>query len=219
MITVACVWTGTKYGAEYVYRLRNMVRRNLSVSHRFVCFTDRAGDVPDGIEPVDVSEFSLPGWWAKMCLFRADLRGPGRTIYLDLDTVIVGSLDPLAEYAGGFAVCENFTRLAGHPTWPCRYGSCVMSFPDGLGGDIWDAFWSDRAKLMAENESGDQQVIEKLAPDATYLQSVMPPRFFLNKRDLPQHRSNPPQGTAVVVFGGSQRPHNCEIPWVQEAWR
>ena len=35
-----CVFYGTKYKVEYVQNLYNMVQRNLTIPHNFVCFTD-----------------------------------------------------------------------------------------------------------------------------------------------------------------------------------
>ena len=40
-----------------------------------------------------------PGWWSKVELFRPDIPC-GRTLYLDLDTYIVGSLKPILDFEG-----------------------------------------------------------------------------------------------------------------------
>ena len=39
-IKVVCVKYGTKYGPEYVNKLYNGVKRNLSLPHEFACFTE-----------------------------------------------------------------------------------------------------------------------------------------------------------------------------------
>ena len=113
MITVACVRTGTKYSIGYVLKLAAMCARHLSQTHRFVCLTDRPGDF-SGIETVDVSPTGLRGWWAKMALFDFTARSSDRVLYLDLDMVVCGSLDPLAALNVEFGVCANFTRAAGN---------------------------------------------------------------------------------------------------------
>ena len=41
---------GTKFGPEYVNRLYKMVEKNLTIPHRFVCFTDNTDGLIDGIE-------------------------------------------------------------------------------------------------------------------------------------------------------------------------
>ena len=219
MITVACVRTGTKYGIQYVERLRNMVKRHLPVDHEFICLTDQPEDV-DGITFIPIGEWSgmLPGWWAKMLLLSNAWRGDLRTIYLDLDTVVVGDLTPLAEYDGAFALCRNFTQLSGHPTWPCKYASCAMSIPPVFGAHLWDYFMRYRETLIEECRYGDQQAIERLYSDPVFLQEVMPAGFFLGKRDLGDHMTAPPDEAAIVVFGGASKPHNSPFKWVREAW-
>ena len=38
---VICIKWGDKFGANYVNSLYNMVERNLTLPHRFICFTDK----------------------------------------------------------------------------------------------------------------------------------------------------------------------------------
>lgn len=47
---VICIKWGDKFGAEYVNSLYKMVEKNLTVPHRFVCFTDNSDGFLDGIE-------------------------------------------------------------------------------------------------------------------------------------------------------------------------
>jgi hypothetical protein len=42
-VNVICIKWGTKYGPDYVNRLRNMVQRHLHRPHRFVCLTEHRG--------------------------------------------------------------------------------------------------------------------------------------------------------------------------------
>jgi len=216
--TVACVWTGGKYSIDYVARLRAMVARHLVVDHRFICLTDH-GAVPDGVERIEVPAIGLERWWAKMALFAPAVRGPGPCLYLDLDTVVVGDLGPLAAWAGtpgssagaGFAICRNFHAK---PGW-CRYGSCAMTFADGWGEPVWRRFVADHQGLMARSRWGDQGAIELLVPDAVILQDRVPDGYFVHYKAIPPAR---PDEAAVVVFGGKARPHDCTVPWVREAW-
>ena len=215
MITVACVWTGTKYGPEYVERLRNMAGRHLDRPHRVLCLTDRPEKIA-GVDRINIAATGLTAWWAKMLLFVPSIRGPDRTLYFDLDTVICGDLGPLADLDCDFGICGNFARAAGHPAWPCAYGSCVMTFAPTWGRDVYDQFMMDREHIIdACGRYGDQMAIERLVPDATILQERLPHGFFLNKRDLGAVK---PDSASVVVFGGAARPHNCTFGWVKEAW-
>ena len=151
-----------------------------------------------------------------MALFEPEWRAGERMIYCDLDTVVTGTLDPLAALDVEFGICANFTRASGHPTWPCGYGSCVMTIgPDALA-HVWDEFDDDATRWMNMAHSyGDQLVIEKLAPGATLLQHVLPEGFFLGRRDI---RHVKPKGCSLVIFAGNAKPHNCEETWIRDSW-
>jgi hypothetical protein len=212
-LIVACVRTGTKYTADYVYKLKAMVARYLP--HRFICLTDRPQDLPD-VETVNIGSHGLQGWWGKMCLFKPSWRLDERVLYFDLDTVICGDLTPLAALDVEFSICGNFTRAAGFTDYPCRYGSCAMNISPGFGADIWEKFLANAdAHMRNACHYGDQKVIEELAPAATILQDVTPPGFFLGYRDIAETK---PNGCSVVVFAGRSKPHSCETTWIREAW-
>lgn len=214
MLTVCCVRTGTKYGPDYVWRLQAMVSRHLAEAHQFICFTDDPASLT-GIQTVDIGRAS-PGWWGKMELFGWQAKSRLPMVYLDLDTVIVGSLAPLARLDVEFGICGSFTRAAGIHGWPCQYGSCAMVMAAGFGGHIAAAWKADRVGLMqSAGRYGDQMVVELLHPSATILQDALPEGYFLGYRDITERQ---PKGCAVVVFAGSHKPHNCEEKWIRDAW-
>lgn len=220
-LTIACVRTGTKYGLEYVEKLRDAVARNLGRPYRFVCLTDQI-TVPHSVELVNVAHLGLPGWWAKMALFSGLLRDAERVLYFDLDSIICGDLAPLADWPGAFGICESFTRLAGHSTWPCAYGSAVMSIRRDWGRDLWDEFDRTRDRVMLNCPRGDQQAIEVIALtlglEVRLLQRELEPGFFLGYRDLARHHAAQPPGSAVICFGGRSKPHNCGVLWARRHW-
>jgi hypothetical protein len=90
MLNVVCLLRqGGKvgYDATWVEKLQRGVQRNLTLPHRFVCFSDC--EVP--CERIKL----LPGdhgFWSKMQLFRPSILS-GPTLFLDLDTVICSNLD------------------------------------------------------------------------------------------------------------------------------
>lgn len=77
------------YDAEWVYKLKRSVERNLSIPFKFTCFSD-----------IDLScnvvslEPNFEGWWNKIQLFNPK-NFLGETLYLDLDIVITKPLDDL----------------------------------------------------------------------------------------------------------------------------
>ncbi|MDZ7711703.1 MAG: hypothetical protein U5L06_00620 [Rhodovibrio sp.] len=140
-VTVACVLrSGGDYGPEYVKRLRAGVGRHLPGAV-WVCLSD----VPEAAtHPL---QHGWPGWWSKMELFTPGLL-TGPTLYLDLDTVVVGDLADIAAAVprDGFAMLQDFTR-------PDGYGSGVM----GWFGDwsrLYSAFAADPAGHQARYATG-----------------------------------------------------------------
>jgi hypothetical protein len=214
-LIVACVRTGTRYSFDYVTKLRNMVSRHLPLPYTMVCLTDQPERCSDVVF-VDVSAIGLTGWWAKMILFEQQWRGGAKVVYVDLDTVIIGDLSPLASVPGEFSICQNFTRLLTNPNYPCKYNSSVMVIGGLMGNFVWNGFERRRELLMMTHARyGDQACIEELYPSAPFLQRLVPQDFFCNYRQLTNH---PPKRAAMINFAGNNKPHNCPIPWVKEAW-
>jgi hypothetical protein len=87
---VICVLkSGGDYDKDDVYNLKRHVKNHLTVPYEFVCYSDVE-------EVADVRlEEGLSGWWSKLEIFKEQ----GPCIFLDLDTALFGSIDPLAEHA------------------------------------------------------------------------------------------------------------------------
>jgi hypothetical protein len=82
------------------------------------------------------------GWWGKATLF-SELPWEGRMVYIDLDTVITGSLDDLLNYRGAFATmstqdiwCEtakdgyNSSIICWHTSFGRQIYSCLKDYYD-----------------------------------------------------------------------------------------
>jgi hypothetical protein len=207
---VACVRTGTRYGFEYVTRLRNMVARHLKAKHTMFCLTDQS-ERCDGVAFVDIGVIGLEGWWGKMVLFEPMWRGMDKVIYLDLDTVIINDISPLTNVPGEFAICERFM------VHRCRYDSSVMVIGGGRASFIWTAFERRLEELLARHSrDGDKACIEELYPTAQLLQHLLPKDFFCSSHVITM--GGMPKQASIITFGGTTKPHNCLIPWVKEAW-
>jgi hypothetical protein len=84
--------------------LFNAVTANLTGPFRFVCLTDNAEGLQDGIEAFPIPEMGIPperfrhGAWPKISILKKDLYGlDGRVVFIDLDTVINGPIDRFFE--------------------------------------------------------------------------------------------------------------------------
>jgi hypothetical protein len=171
-LIVACVRTGTRYDFGYVTQLRNVVAQHLKRPCTVVCLTDQP-ERCTGVAFVDITAIGLQGQWGKMALFEPMWRDRSKVIFLELDTVIVGDLAPLADVPGEFAICENVARK------PCKYNSSVMVLGSGMGNFIWHGFERRRDLLLMDHaRSGPSACIEELYPSAPLLQKILPQHFF-----------------------------------------
>ena len=57
---IICMKWGTKYGAEYVNRLYNMVNRYLTLPFQMVCLTDDSTGIDANVKCYPISELYLP---------------------------------------------------------------------------------------------------------------------------------------------------------------
>lgn len=202
---VACVKVGTRYGPEYVNRLASMVARQTTRPHHFLCLTDD----PRGLD-CDTADIGtdLPGWWAKLILFKPHPKLEGhRVVFLDLDTVIVDNIDFLLEYDGPFAILRDFYWLKG-------YGSGCMSIAPGFGKHVWERFHDE----TIERYPGDQDWIQQQIKSADFWQDMVPGKMVSYK----VHRCHEtiPEGAAIINFHGEPKPDQLShLPWLVEAWR
>lgn len=215
-ITVACVlwmgdFRGRRYSPEWVRRLRNMVARNLSRPHRFVCLSNV--DV-EGIETVPLVS-DLPGWFAKLELFRPGNGLRGRVLYLDLDTLVTGDLGEIADYPSRFAMMPPSFELveggqpAGGPGIVDRYQSSVMVWDAVEGCDVWESVPSD----VQTRYRGDQDFLGDALPGAAKL----PAEWFIKLRHCPE---GAPEGVKVVLSMPDKNDVAAEKhAWVNRIWR
>jgi len=214
MLTVLCVLrSGGDYHPEYVRKLRDGVARNLTIPYRFVCLADC--DVPCERVPL---KHDWRGWWAKCEIFRPDvLTGP--TLYLDLDTVVVGNIDRVATIPYDFAMLDilekNLPRIGNSGAmWMAKpYPHVYEKFAEK------PQYWIDHMAKHANNRyMGDQGFISDCFSDLESipkLHQALPGFFKSYKYDHCQRR--PPPGCSVVCFGGPPRPAQAG-GWVAQAW-
>lgn len=205
MLTVACVeWADyCERGGEYVSKLRASVARYLAAPHRFVCLTDDPTRHP-GVECQALprrQKDGLVGWWAKLYLFTRD-RFEGRVLYLDLDTIVVGALDALADAKG-------IVHLKDWGWTKNDYCSAIMAWDAGEHSEIWERY----TPQVPFDYRGDQDWITALGG-----WPALPKGLAVSYRY--ESKGGPPAGAAVVQCHGKPKPH--EMPpehWAHQHWR
>ena len=119
MQTVACMRWGTLYPPDYVNRLYRGVIRNVSRPTRFLAFTDDPSGLEAGIEPRPIPPIRLPATglggspWRKLALWSRDIGVAGDMLFLDLDVVVVGSIDAFFDFESGkLALIRDWSATA-----------------------------------------------------------------------------------------------------------
>ena len=220
MMTVLCVLrSGGGYNVSDVQKLHNMVSRHLDFD-MFVCLTDRPDDVRDvrGVMPM-VLQHNWSGWWSKIECFRPLFKAAANQtiLYIDLDTIIVGSIQQLVEVVPRWVVIGDFYRRP--PNEPrIRYGSGLMLWNNSEQQKIYTEFVKDPERAMRlAGRWGDQDWIERISPWAAFWEDLLPGQVVSYKVHC---KSGLPKDARVVCFHGVPKPNDCvQLPWVQEHYQ
>ena len=233
-VDCACVIHGDAYGWQYVDTLYSMLRRNLSQDIRMHVYTEHDREVPPHMIKHVLTEWpgirgSKKSWWYKMQLFNS-AHYSGQLLYLDLDTVIVNSLDWITKLSQAhFWAIRDFKTL-----WRPKFqgiNSSVMYWHTEKFANIWKEF----------NDQNISKVCSKYHGDQDYLSAVLKPtqrRFFPDKQALswrwqaldggmdPYKRtySHPGLGTqfgpetSLLIFHGQPKPDQVPDPVIKNHW-
>jgi hypothetical protein len=233
MITVACFrWRNLKQGfvlpaqhvsrypAEWVYKLRDGVKRHYSKPHRFVCITDE----PQALQGVE----TLPLWpdFAELggCYRRLKLFDPGmdllgeRFVALDLDAVIVGDLAPLFDRAEDFVINAH----AGRKPPRQHYNGSLVLMNRGARPQVWQEFdpQTTPARLSEDPEvvGTDQAWIRTILGDGEARFTAADGVYDV--RHSPGLDRRLPDNARIVFFSGPRDPETemDRVPWIEECW-
>lgn len=205
MITVVCLeylnYLGL--GRLYVETLRSMVFRHLKTAHRFVCLTDDPRRHPlMQAEAISLIAPERPeGCWSKLQVFKPG-RFSGRVVYMDVDSLIVGSIDDLVQHKGAVHLAQW--------GWPRNvHAGGLWVWDAGDLDHVWEKFCPDVPKRFAN----DQEWLTTLG-----VFEALPEGMVVSYR---YHcKEGVPEGAKVIAMHG--RPKASDLPpehWVHEHWR
>jgi hypothetical protein len=253
LVNVICMKWGKLYGPEYVNHLRAGVARHLSRPHRFVCFTDDATGIDSTVETMPLPSLDLRSGerdlrWRKLAVFRAplnDLVGP--TLFLDLDLVVVDSLEPFFALPDRFLIIRDDDLFRAKPLRrlnPARDrfksvvgNSSVFRFECGEHGDVLEAYTSDPASAGATYENEQEFLTGQLEMQG--LLRYWPRGWCVSfKNDcVPRGAASfwrdpvVPAGARIVVFAGTPKMSDVlaghgqtwyrrigNVDWLRRAW-
>ncbi|RJL18350.1 hypothetical protein [Paracoccus siganidrum] len=252
-VNILCMKWGTLYTAQDVNNLFHGVRRNLARPFRFVCFTDDARDLDPQITSMPLPDLGLPQGsadtrWRKLSLFRRDLGGlQGTALFLDLDLVIVGGLDPFFSLPGEVLIIRDDDLFRPKPLRRLRPArdrflhmvgnTSVFRFRIGNHAEILETYLADPIAAAASYEHEQQMVSDLL--DRQGKLGYWPRGWcvsFKNDcvgRGLRSYLSEPrcPADARIVLFAGAPKMAEVlagkggkwyrrvgNVDWLRRAW-
>jgi len=214
-VNIVCMKWGDRYGAFWVNRLYGMVKRNTSFNVRFVCFTDNAEGIRPEVECQPLPEVSfdkkLGKYWPKHGLMAEGLGGlAGMTLFLDLDVVILDSIDDFLTYPGRFLIIREWKDPH------LGYGnSSILRYFIGQEANVLEKFYATPPEVIIEKyDSKEQNFLTKAVDEASFWPAEWVVPFSISC--LPANRvvrffSTPrkPESGKIIVFYGSITPESA----------
>ena len=227
MINFVCIYYGNKYSFPYVKNLHNMVERNLTTPHKFICFTDntviaqRKEFRSTNIEFRQFKRHDFQGWFNKLQLFSPDSNLEGNTLYMDLDVVIMKNIECFA-YIGedkNFVGMNDFNPTSG------LFNSSIMRFNNQYHSKlIWEEYMKRRSEFSRFH--GDQEIISALIKrheDTISFPDEWTQSYKWYNREGKRYHSEKwtyeqDPDAKVCVFHGRPNPAESNQEWVKKLW-
>lgn len=212
MLTIVTWIWGNKYDRSYIEKLARGVQKNLSIPFRFRVFTPQSEDIYLS---------KIKGCFPRLRMFdeewQHDNHIRGRVVCMDLDSVVVGRLDPLFEIDDDFAILQG-----ANASNPCPYNGSIWTFRAGYRPDVWSEFSLEAAKNVPYHEFPDDQawLAHKLPGAAKWKVGPGSGVYALGKPAWKSNFEDLPKDARLVVFPGWRDPSKfTHLPWVRENWK
>lgn len=147
-------WRGEyTYSARHVNAAKRMVEANLSTPHRFVCATDNRQGIDSSIDIVPLNRYAdhlfkhgarfqkLLAWHPRA----ADIFGGERLLVMDLDNLVLDSLDTLVDRPEDVVLWRNPTAATKNRTF---YNTSMMLLNAGARPYVYNKFSLENAKEL-----------------------------------------------------------------------
>ena len=221
-----------------------MVQRNLSLPFRFICLTDDYSGLDENIERFPIPDVGVDiddsegrkrvQAWKKLTTFAEHLYDfEGTCLFLDLDVVIVDSIDCYFEPEGDFFIIKDWgdERENGN--------SSIYRFTAGALSEVLDYFCANRDQIVEEFGNEQEYLTDRIRQMGKL--QFWPSEWCLSyKHDcLPHNRlkrwfapASKPEHGKIIVFHGSPNPDEAvagigdrwyrrlrPAPWILNYWR
>lgn len=219
-VTIYTGWGGEYYTADYVNRLYHSCVRNMSRRFNFVLLAgpDVSGGTLDS--NIKIIDTGLPYWWAGMVFWSLT----GTRLFLDLDVVVVGSLDRLFDVNSECCCSRDWSTYSHIPSGHEKDANPGVSLVRGdAGAWVWDEYVKcGKPVWNPQDRSVDH------TPCSMAAQGILnddPGRVDLFSQDVcasykyTVKKIGLPKECVTVHFHGQPKPHEVADQFVKEHWR
>lgn len=210
------------YGAKHVNTFASMLSRKATVPYRLVCITDDPTDITR--EVVDIiplwDVFEAGGCFHRLKVFDPAVRellGP-RFVWIDLDCVLVGNIDPLLTLPHDFVI-NKYDYTDKPQQW---YNGSFVMMNAGARRQVWDRFHPIDSPLAVKHLNESKQ---KVGSDQAWISHVLGPGEKTvgpsdGIYDVVKIGPNLPPDARIVFFSGPRDPSRMmDLPWVKRHWK
>lgn len=237
-VNVICMKWGNLYNAEYVNKLYNSVKRNLTLDFNFYCFTEDSKDIDENIIIKPLPILNIPddktvSPWLKLAVYAKDFGElNGKSLFLDLDIIIVDNIDSLFSFSDKYTIAENWTQRGKNIG-----NSSVFCFNIGQYDFIYDKFIENPTAITDKYSNEQIYVSLTLIGQKDYYPSEWIVsfkkasvakwllRFFIEPKI--------PSRAKIIAFHGHPKPHEAvqgkwpgriipfmkKASWIRDYWK
>ncbi len=222
LFTFICMKWGKKYDADYMNRLYNGIKKNMTKPFKLYCITD----IPEGLNPEikDIKlETKFSGWMKKSILFDEKILNQIEGInenslicFIDLDMIIYNNIDFLTEYKGNFCLMKtDDIQCEGSHN---GYNSSIVLYRRNFGRKIYDTMEKYEKEVTNQIVRFDHY-LEFIVKNSDFTQDVFVGKILdYNTYCKDKSLNDLPKDGAIIAFPRSPKPHQCSEEWISKFW-
>ncbi len=207
LTVTTCLWTANQhsrhfsrvYDESWAEKLYRSFAKNLTRPFRFVCFTDKQRTFA---EPIEQERLIMQNPHYGACMEPFTLDCP--QIFVGLDTIVVGNIDHLADYA----MTASKPAIPRDPfagVGPWERTNAVVIAPAGC------------RKMLLDGYAGENDMDWINTRDTDLLDDLFPQQVMSYKGRI--QRTGLEEETRIVYFHGPHKAHELgQVGWIAREW-
>jgi len=202
---------------RYINNLYRGVTIHATRPFKFICFTNEHMEgLDDNIETRPFPMVTNKGVLPRIYMFSKEAGlGDRQVLCLDLDVVIVGSLDKIMAYNGLFCTRAKFKPGEQH-----KIDGDIMSFRAGEEIDriMWQPFIKDPVDAEDWTKGRERYWVRRCLNNQADLWNNIAPNNVISYKWHVKRKTKMPRQAAIVSCHGFPRPHQIKDKEIKKHW-